>query len=71
MDGVAFFDTIAAMNASLEEDRVKAELMAANELTAKEEEVSEDHGPCFSTVEGGARWGWVVKAYTFGSFLGS
>ncbi|CAM9761994.1 unnamed protein product, partial [Scytosiphon promiscuus] len=36
VDGVTFFDTLAAMNASLEEDRVKADLAAANELIVKE-----------------------------------
>lgn len=37
VDGVAFFDTLAAMKSSLEEDKIKAELAIANASITKEE----------------------------------
>lgn len=37
VDGVVFFDTLAAMKTSFEEDKIKAELAMAKESTAKEE----------------------------------
>ncbi|CBJ49003.1 hypothetical protein Esi_0115_0046 [Ectocarpus siliculosus] len=37
-DGVAFFDTLAAMNYSLEEDRAKLELTKTNEFTTQQQD---------------------------------
>ncbi|CAN0034502.1 unnamed protein product, partial [Ectocarpus sp. 12 AP-2014] len=37
-DGVAFFDTLAAMNYSLEEDRAKLELAEANEFSTHQQQ---------------------------------
>lgn len=37
VDGVAFFDTMAAMKSSIEEDKVKAELTTASEPITREQ----------------------------------
>lgn len=42
VDGVTMFNTLAAMAASLEEDRVKAELAIASEATVIEEVLNAD-----------------------------
>lgn len=58
VDGVVFFDTLAAMKSSLEEDRAKNELAIANGPTKKEEVLKIKETECDGFC-------WSLQPYTY------